>query len=77
MKRKRRPHSGKCNIDVSCDKVGSIWSKEARAVAVLLTDENQVYCSAVLLNNAKHDGRQLLLTVRRGIPLNKQIQQQC
>ncbi|GAA5801484.1 trypsin-like cysteine/serine peptidase domain-containing protein [Helicostylum pulchrum] len=62
MKRKRRPHSGKCNIDVSCDKVGSIWSKEARAVAVLLTDENQVYCSAVLLNNAKHDGRQLLLT---------------
>lgn len=63
MKRKRRPHSGKCNIDLSCDTAGSNWSQEAKAVAVLLTDENQVYCSAVLLNNIENNGRQLLLTV--------------
>lgn len=64
MKRKRRPKSGKCNVDLSCDTAGMNWSKEARAVAVLLTDENQVYCTGVLLNNAEHDGRQLLLTVK-------------
>ncbi|KAG2200000.1 hypothetical protein INT47_000350 [Mucor saturninus] len=62
MKRKRRPQSGKCNVDASCDAAASSWSKEARSVAVLLTDENQVYCTGVLLNNAEHDGRQLLLT---------------
>lgn len=65
MKRKRRPQSGKCNVDMSCDTAGMNWSKEARSVAVLLTDENQVYCTGVLLNNAEHDGRQLLLTVNK------------
>lgn len=65
MKRKRRPQSGKCNIDASCDAAASNWSKEAGSVAVLLTDENQVYCTGVLLNNAEHDGRQLLLTVNK------------
>lgn len=62
-KRKQHHHSGKCNVDLSCDVAGIDWSKEARSVAVLLTDENQMYCTGVLLNNAQHDGRQLLLTV--------------
>lgn len=62
-RRKRRPHAGKCNVDISCDTAGANWQKEADAVAVLLTNENQVYCTGVLLNNAEHDGRQLLLTV--------------
>ncbi|KAK4515464.1 glycine cleavage system H-protein subunit [Mucor velutinosus] len=61
-KRNRHQHSGKCNIDLSCDVAGIDWSNEARSVAVLLTDENQMYCTGVLLNNALHDGRQLLLT---------------
>lgn len=61
-RRKRRPHSGKCNVDLSCDAAGTDWHKEADAVAVLLTNENQVYCTGVLLNNAEHDGRPLLLT---------------
>lgn len=65
MKRKRRPQSGKCNVDLSCDTAGTDWSKEADAVAILLTNENQVYCTGVLLNNAENDGRQLLLTVRK------------
>ncbi|CEP14196.1 hypothetical protein [Parasitella parasitica] len=60
--RKQHHHSGKCNIDLSCDEAGTDWSKEARSIAVLLTDENQMYCTGVLLNNARHDGRQLLLT---------------
>ncbi|OAD03953.1 hypothetical protein MUCCIDRAFT_81909 [Mucor lusitanicus CBS 277.49] len=60
--KKRRQHSGKCNVDLSCDAAGMDWSNEARSVAVLLTDENQMYCTGVLLNNALHDGRQLLLT---------------
>lgn len=64
-KRKQHHHSGKCNVDLSCDVAGMNWSKEARSVAVLLTDENQMYCTGVLLNNALHDGRQLLLTVSR------------
>lgn len=62
-KRKQHHHSGKCNVDLSCDVAGVDWSNEARSVAVLLTDENQMYCTGVLLNNALHDGRQLLLTV--------------
>jgi lysyl endopeptidase len=61
-KRRKRPQSGKCNIDLTCDTAGEDWSKEGRAVAVLLTDENQVYCTGVLLNNAENNGRQLLLT---------------
>ncbi|KAL9553387.1 hypothetical protein PS6_003989 [Mucor atramentarius] len=61
-KRKQHHHSGKCNVDLSCDAAGVDWSNEARSVAVLLTDENQMYCTGVLLNNALHDGRQLLLT---------------
>ncbi|KAL9558719.1 hypothetical protein MBANPS3_000766 [Mucor bainieri] len=61
-KRKRHQHSGRCNVDLSCDVAGMDWSNEARSVAVLLTDENQMYCTGVLLNNALHDGRQLLLT---------------
>lgn len=62
-KRKRHQQSGKCNVDLSCDVAGMDWSNEAKSVAVLLTDENQMYCTGVLLNNALHDGRQLLLTV--------------
>jgi hypothetical protein len=63
LKRRPRRHSGRCNIDLSCDSAGTEWMKEARSVAVLLTDENQMYCTGVLLNNAEQDGRQLLLTV--------------
>ncbi|GAN11192.1 lysyl endopeptidase [Mucor ambiguus] len=62
-KKKRHQHSGRCNVDLSCDIAGIDWSNEARSVAVLLTDENQMYCTGVLLNNVLHDGRQLLLTV--------------
>ncbi|KAI9487566.1 MAG: trypsin-like cysteine/serine peptidase domain-containing protein [Benjaminiella poitrasii] len=61
-KRKPRNRSGKCNVDLTCDTAGKEWSKEARSVAILLTNENQMYCTCVLLNNSKHDGRQLLLT---------------
>ncbi|KAI8637575.1 trypsin-like cysteine/serine peptidase domain-containing protein [Parasitella parasitica] len=61
-KKNQHHHSGKCNIDLSCDEAGTDWSKEARSITVLLTDENQMYCTGVLLNNAQHDGRQLLLT---------------
>lgn len=61
-KRRRRPQSGKCNVDLSCDTAGEDWTDEGRAVAVLLTNENQVYCTGVLINNAEKDGRQLLLT---------------
>lgn len=65
-RKRRRPQSGKCNVDLSCDTAGAEWHKEADAVAVLLTHENQVYCTGVLLNNAEHDGRPLLLTVSGG-----------
>lgn len=60
--RKQTHHSGKCNVDLTCDTAGKEWFNEARSVAVLLTDENQMYCTGVLLNNAAQDGRQLLLT---------------
>jgi hypothetical protein len=59
----QKRHSGRCNVDILCDNAGMDWSNEARAVAVLLTNENQVYCTGVLLNNVEYNGRQLLLTV--------------
>jgi lysyl endopeptidase len=68
LKRRPRRHSGRCNIDLSCDSAGTEWIKEARSVAVLLTNENQMYCTGVLLNNAEQDGRQLLLTVMQWPP---------
>lgn len=64
---KQTHHSGKCNVDLTCDIAGTDWKNEARSVAVLLTDENQMYCTGVLLNNAAYDGRQLLLTAHHCI----------
>ncbi|KAI8086921.1 trypsin-like cysteine/serine peptidase domain-containing protein [Gilbertella persicaria] len=58
----RNRHSGKCNIDYACDAMSTGWSKEASSVVVLLTDENQKYCTGAFINNVEQDGRQLLLT---------------
>ncbi|RUS22406.1 trypsin-like cysteine/serine peptidase domain-containing protein, partial [Jimgerdemannia flammicorona] len=52
--------SGPCEIDVACEP--SEWQDQTRSVGVLLTQDNQKYCSGALLNNVKGDGRQLFLT---------------
>ncbi|KAI8386824.1 trypsin-like cysteine/serine peptidase domain-containing protein [Blakeslea trispora] len=59
--------SGRCNIDYACDAIGSYWSKEASSIAILLTNENQRYCTGAFINNIEQDGRQLLLTANHCI----------
>ncbi|KAF9974735.1 hypothetical protein BGZ73_001818 [Actinomortierella ambigua] len=55
------PHvmSGKCNLDVACFHE---YRDQSRSVGVILTDYNQKYCTGSMMNNARHDGRQLFLT---------------
>ncbi|KAF9162680.1 hypothetical protein DFQ26_003342 [Actinomortierella ambigua] len=55
------PHvmSGKCNLDVACFHE---YRDQSRSVGVILTDFNQKYCTGSMINNARHDGRQLFLT---------------
>ena len=54
--------SGSCNIDVAC-KDGADWHNQARSVAVILTDNNQKYCTGAMVNNLRQDGKQYFLTV--------------
>ncbi|KAG2174218.1 hypothetical protein INT43_004239 [Umbelopsis isabellina] len=53
--------SGSCNIDVAC-KDGTGWHDQARSVAVILTDNNQKYCTGAMVNNLRQDGKQYFLT---------------
>lgn len=54
--------SGSCNVDVAC-KDGAGWHDQARSVAVILTDNNQKYCTGAMINNLRQDGKQYFLTV--------------
>lgn len=58
----QKSSSGSCNIDVAC-KDGSGWHDQARSVAVILTDNNQKYCTGAMVNNLRQDGKQYFLTV--------------
>jgi lysyl endopeptidase len=58
----KKSSSGSCNIDVAC-KDGADWHNQARSVAVILTDNNQKYCTGAMVNNLRQDGKQYFLTV--------------
>ncbi|KAG0027399.1 hypothetical protein BGZ81_005665 [Podila clonocystis] len=55
-----RAMSGKCNVDVACYQ--KEFHDQSRSVGVILTDNNQKYCTGALVNNVRQDGRQLFLT---------------
>ena len=53
--------SGPCNVDVKCP-IGQKFRKQIDAVAVMITDQGQRFCSGVMINNTAMDGAQFFLT---------------
>lgn len=43
-----------CHFDIACTE-GDAWCIEKRAVSVILTDENQAFCTGCLINNVRND----------------------
>jgi len=46
--------SAYCNIDVNCS-IGNGWDNQKRAVSMMLTGENDGFCTGCLVNNTKQD----------------------
>lgn len=58
--------SGSCNIDVACP-LGNKYRDLINAVGIFITDQGQRFCTGVMLNNPRQDGRQLFLTANHCI----------
>jgi len=57
-----------CNVNVNCPE-GAAWQREKRAVAKLIVQRyiGTILCSGTLINNARNDGRPLLITANHCI----------
>jgi len=53
--------SGTCNNNVVCPE-GEPWIDQIRSSAMLLTSNNNRFCSGAMINNTLNDGKQYLLT---------------
>jgi lysyl endopeptidase len=65
--------SGDCNVDINCP-AGDAWQTEKKAVVKFIRGGNML-CSGALINNARNDGRPLLLTANHTIGSVSQAQQ--
>lgn len=59
--------SGSCNVNVVCDE-GSSWADEVRAVAMIINENGNRWCTGALINNTALDGTPYLLTAEHCLP---------
>ena len=59
--------SGSCNVNVSCAE-GDPWADEIRAVAMIINENGNRWCTGALVNNTSLDGTPYLLTAEHCLP---------